>query len=67
MVSVPGSGRSPGGGHGNSLQYSCLENPMDRGAWQAKVHGVTKSQTWLKQLSTHAKKHTCESFYSQDP
>ena len=43
--SIPGLGRSPGGGHGNPPQYSCLENPMDRGAWQAKVHGVTKSQT----------------------
>ena len=46
--SIPGSGRSPGEGNGNLLQYSCLENPMDRGAWQATVHGVTKS--W-KQLS----------------
>ena len=43
----------PGGGHGNSLQRSCLENPMDREAWQATVHGVTKSQTWLKSLSIH--------------
>ena len=43
--SVPGSGRSPGGGHGSPLQYSCLENPMDRGAWWATVHGVTKSPT----------------------
>ena len=43
--SIPGSGRSPGGGHGNPLQYSCLENPMDRGDWRATVHGVTKSQT----------------------
>ena len=43
----PGSGRSPGEGHGNPLQYSCLENSMDRGACQATVHGVTKSQTWL--------------------
>ena len=42
---IPGSGRSPGGGHGNSLQYSCLENPMDRGAWGAIVHGVSKSRT----------------------
>ena len=49
---IPGSGRSPGGGNGNSLQYSCLENPMDRGAWRATVHGITKSQTRLKQLST---------------
>ena len=38
---IPESGRSPGGGHGNPLQYSCLENPMDRGAWPATVHGVT--------------------------
>ena len=43
--SIPGSGRSPEGGHGNPLQYSRLENPMDRGAWQATVHGVTKSWT----------------------
>ena len=39
---VPGLGRSPGEGHGNALQYSCLKNPMDRGGWQATVHGVTK-------------------------
>ena len=46
--------RSPGGGHGNPLQYSsCLENPMDRGAWRATVHGVSQSMTQLKQLSTH--------------
>ena len=43
--SIPGSGRSPGGGNGNPLQYSCLENPMDRGAWWATVHGVAKSRT----------------------
>jgi len=43
MSSVPESGRSPGGGNGNPLQYSCLENPMDRGAWWATVHGVAKS------------------------
>ena len=42
--STPGSGRSPGGVYGNPVQYSCLENPMDRGAGQATVHGVTKSQ-----------------------
>ena len=41
---IPGSGRSPGEGHGNPLQYYCLENPMDWGAWQAAVHRVTKSQ-----------------------
>ena len=43
--SVPRLGRSPGGGHGDLLQYSCLENPMDRGAWWASVHGVTNRQT----------------------
>ena len=42
---IPGSGRSPGGGHGNPLQYSCLENPMDRGACQATIHGAAKSRT----------------------
>ena len=47
----PWVGRSPGGGHGNPLQYSCLENPMDRGTWWAMVHGVTKSWTQLKWLS----------------
>ena len=45
MSSIPGSGRSPGGGRGNPLQYSCLENLMDRGAWWATVHGVTASRT----------------------
>ena len=48
----PESGRSPGGGHGNPLQYSCLENPMDRRAWWATVHRVAQSQTQLKRLST---------------
>ena len=43
--SIPGSGRSPEGGHGKPLQYSCLKNPMDRGAWWAIVHGVAKTQT----------------------
>ena len=43
--SIPGSGRSLGGGHGNPLQYSCLEKPMDRGAWWATVHGVEKSRS----------------------
>ena len=52
----PWSGRSPGGEHGTSLQYSCLENPTDRGAWRATVHKVTKSQTWLKQLNMQALK-----------
>ena len=48
MGSIPGSGRSPGGGHGSPLQYSCLENAMDRGAWRATVPGVTKRRTRLK-------------------
>ena len=57
--SIPWLGRSPGRGRGNPPQYSCLENPMDRGAWQATVHRVKKSQTQLKQLSTH----TCIQFF----
>ena len=48
---IPRSGRSPGGGHGKPLQYSCLENPMDRGACWAIVHSVTKNQTQLKRFS----------------
>ena len=50
---IPGLGRSPGGGLGNPLQYPCLENPMVRGAWQAAVHGVSKSWTQLKRLPVH--------------
>ena len=50
--SIPGLGRSSGEGHGNLLQYSCLENPMDRRAWQAAIHGITKSPTRLKRLNT---------------
>ena len=53
MGSIPGSGRLPGGGHGSPLLCSCLENPVDSGAWWATVHGVTKRQTGLKGLSTH--------------
>jgi len=53
VSSIPVSGRFPGGGHGYPLQYSCLENPMDRRTWQATVHRVSKSRTRLKQLSTH--------------
>ena len=52
--SIPGSGRSPGGGNGNPLQYSCMQNPMDREAWQATVHRVAKSQTQLQWLSMRA-------------
>ena len=59
MGLTPGSGRSLGGGNGNSLQYSCLGNPRDRRAWWATVHGVTKSRTWLrKHTHTHTHTHT---------
>ena len=51
MGSIPGWRRSPGGGHGNSLQYCCLENLIDRGAWQATVHRVAKSWTRLERFS----------------
>ena len=57
--SVPGSGRCPGRGHDNPLQYSGLENPMNRGAWWATVHGVAKSQIQLKQPTTHARVCVC--------
>ena len=53
MGSIPGLGRSPGGGHGNPLQCSCLETPMDRGAWWATVHGVAKSWTRLSDQAHH--------------
>ena len=57
---IPGSGRSPGGGNGNSLQYSCLENPMDRGAWWATVHGVaTESGTAEATGQAHASSNMC--------
>ena len=55
---TPGLGRSPGGGHSSPLQYSCLENPMDRGACWVTVHRVSKSQTQLKHLSTHTHTYT---------
>ena len=58
MGSIPGLGRLPGGGNVNPFQYSCLENPMDRGAWQATIHGVSKSWTRLKQLSKHVCIHS---------
>ena len=53
LGSIPRLRRSPGKGHGNPLQYFCLENPSDRVAWQATVHGVTKSQTWLSHFHVH--------------
>ena len=59
MGSILGSERSPGGGNDNPLQYSCLGNPMDRGAWWATVHGVTKSQTQLNEcMHTHTYTYT---------
>ena len=51
LGSIPGSRRSPGEGNSNPFQYSCLENPMDRGAWWATVHGVAKSRTWLSNFT----------------
>ena len=54
VVSIPGSGRFPGEGNGNPLQYPCLEDPTDRGVWQVTVHNIAKSQTRLKWLSTHS-------------
>ena len=61
--SISGSGRPPGGGHGNPLQYSCLKNPMDRGAWWATVHSVARSQTLLKQLNAHTHIHMYINIY----
>ena len=55
---IPGWGRSPGGGNGNPLQHSCLESPMDRGAWWATVHRVAQSQTGLKRLSMDTRTHS---------
>ena len=62
---IPGSGRSPEGGHGNPLHYACLENPMDRGASKATVHRVTQSWTRLKQFSMHACIHNLWSLIAQ--
>ena len=64
--SIPGLGRSPGGGYDNPLQYSCLENLTDRGAWRAMVHRFAKSQTQLKWPSTHASKDPITSKYTRD-
>ena len=59
--SIPESGRSPGGGNGNSLQYSCLENSVDKGAWSATVHGVAKELDMTEETHahTHTHTHTC--------
>ena len=64
MGSIPGSGRSLGGGHGNPLHYSCLENPMDREAWRATDHGVAKSWTRLKGLGMHAQRSKIWRYHS---
>ena len=62
---IPGSGRSPGGGHGNPLQYSCLENPMDRGAWRAKVHRVAQNRTAVTAVTKQQRQHAHFCFISQ--
>ena len=61
---IPGSGRSLGGGNGNSLQYSCLENSMGRGAWKATVHGVAESDTAELNTHTHTHAHTHTHIYT---
>ena len=61
--SIPGLGRSPGEGNGNPLQYSCLENSMDGGAWWATVHGVAKSQTRLNDFTFTIFQHLCLDIY----
>ena len=58
MDLIPGSGRPPGGGHSNPLQYSCLENPMERGAWWATVHGVAELDMTEVTQHTHTHTHT---------
>ena len=67
QVSIPGLGRSSGEGNANPLQYSCLENSMDRKAWQAVVCGVTKSQTWLTDLYIHICSDCCISILDSGP
>ena len=66
LGSIPGLGRFPRGGYGNPLQYSCQENPMDRGAWRATVHRAAKSWTWLKQLKHNTIKDDWCSFKRRD-
>ena len=67
LGSIPGSGRSPGEGTGNPLQYSCLENPMDGGIWWATVHGVANSWTRLSDLTTISKCDSIEEMLSAKP
>ena len=64
LGSIPGEGRSPGEGNDNPLQYSCLENPMDRGAWGATVHGVSKSQTQLSDFTHSLLSHKGNGFHT---
>ena len=65
MGLILGLGGSPGGGHGNPLQHSYLENPMFRGTWRASDHGVAKSQVWLKKMSVHI--GACPAIYTKKP
>ena len=65
--SIPGLERSPGEGNVNPLQYSCLENPMDRVAWRAIVHRVAKSQTWLRDFTLEEKKNHISNFWDWSP
>ena len=67
LGSIPGLGRSPGEGNGNPLQYSYLENPMDRGAWRAMVHGVAKNQTQLSDFPLEQKKNILPIFRTEAP
>ena len=62
LSSIPGLGRSPGEGDGNPLPYSCLENPMDRGAWRATAHRVPKSQTMTKRLTFSQFEHLIDAY-----
>ena len=64
---IPGLGRPHGGRHGNPFQYSCLENPMDRGAWWATVHGIAKNRTLLRRLNKQARSITGPCFTSHSP
>ena len=67
LGSIPGLGRSPGEGNGNPFQYSCLENPMDRGAWWATVHGVTKNQTRVNDFTFAFFPAAYDPFYLKPP
>ena len=67
LGSIPGLGRSPGDGNSYPLQYSCLENSKDRGAWRATVHGVTKSRTWLSDFLSLSLTHTFSLSLSHTP